>query len=216
MPLTWAPIGQQAEPGLGSSIALEETELRLAKPWIDWTASFHDNGDSHARGSALSAAPDAIPGDATSTATVAVGGHVKGAIDTAGDHDWYQVSLVSGQTYTFSTMFSTDLFDTVLRLRDANGVQIAENDDANFDNGLHLSEITFTATSTGTYFLDVAGYQNDTGGFTLSVTAPVADAVSGSAATLASLVSGSTANGTLDQTGDHDWYAIHHRTDRRR
>lgn len=153
-------------------------------------------------------AADTVPGDITTTATVAVGGNVSGAIDTAGDSDWFQVTVVAGQTYTFSTMFSTGISDTILTLRDATGALILQNDDANATYRLYRSEITWTATSSGTFFLDVSGYQSNTGSFYLSVSRPQADSVAASTATTGTISLGSTVNGTLDATGDHDWYAV--------
>ncbi|MFM5895365.1 MAG: putative Ig domain-containing protein, partial [Novosphingobium sp.] len=155
---------------------------------------------------------DTVPGDLSTTATVAVGGYVSGAIDTGGDHDWYRVSLVAGKTYTFSTMLpASGLPDSVLTLRDAAGNFIAENDDAaSSPNHYTFSELTFTATTTGTYFLDISGFDaaTDTGAFYLTVSAPVADAVAGSSATSASIAIGAAINGTFDANGDHDWYAV--------
>lgn len=165
-----------------------------------------DDDPAYAEGG--TGAEDTVPGGITSTATVAVGGYVTGAIDTAGDSDWYQVTVVAGQTYTFSTMFSLGLGDSVLTLRDSTGALILQNDDANATNGLYRSEITWTATSSGTFFLDVSGYQSDTGDFYLSVTRPLADTVADSAATTGTIALGSTVSGTLDATGDHDWYAV--------
>jgi serralysin len=169
---------------------------------------FQDDGKQHAPGGWVSGAVDVVPGNTSSAVTVAVGSYIDGEIDTAGDHDWYRVTLVQGQTYTFSTIFSEVLGDTVLTLRSLGGALIAENDDANFDNGYYLSEITFTATSSGTFFLDVAGYQTDIGAFTLTVTRPDADNIAGSSATNASLAIGNSVNGTTNATGDHDWYAV--------
>ena len=165
-------------------------------------------GVLRAPGGDIAATIDNVPGDATTTATASVGGYVDGAIDSTGDHDWYQITLVAGQTYTFSTIFSTGISDTILTLRDSAGVQLATNDDANATNGYYRSEITFTATSSGSYFLDVSGFQSSTGAFTLSVSRPQNDSVAGSAATTATVAIGSSVSGTLDTTGDHDWYAV--------
>jgi serralysin len=169
---------------------------------------FHEKDGQHAPGGGTQAAPDVVPGDTSSTVTVDVGGFVDGVIDIAGDRDWYKVTLVAGKTYTFSTLFSLDIVDTVMVLRDANGNQLLENDDANASNGYYLSEITFTATSSGTYFLDVGGFDSATGAFNLSVTRPDTDTIAGTAATNASLTIGNSVNGDTNLTGDHDWYAV--------
>jgi serralysin len=167
-------------------------------------------GGSHKQaGSGGSNAPDTVPGDTTSTATVPVGGSVQGSIDTAGDSDWYRITLVAGQTYTFSTILG-GLSDSILTLRDASGTVLATNDDAVAGSSSYLfSEITFLATSSGTYFLDVTGYQSATGSFYLTTTAPTADSIAGSASTGSSLTIGAAAtNGNIDANGDHDWFAV--------
>ncbi|MEY4952404.1 MAG: hypothetical protein RL299_828, partial [Pseudomonadota bacterium] len=165
-------------------------------------------GDPDSLPGGTTAADDTVPGGTTSTATVSVGGYVSGAIDTSGDSDWYQVTVVAGQTYTFSTMFSTGISDTILTLRDSTGAQILQNDDANATNSIYRSEITWTATSSGTFFLDVSGYQTSTGSFYLSVSRPQADTIADSTSTTGTVTLGTAVNGTLDTTGDHDWYAV--------
>jgi Ca2+-binding RTX toxin-like protein len=156
-------------------------------------------------------AEDIVPGNTSSTVTVPVGGNVAGVIDTSGDHDWYAVTLVAGQTYTFQTILTgSGLPDSLLVLRNAAGVELAQNDDAaSAPNHYTFSEITFTATSSGTYFLDVSGFDvSDVGSFNLTVSAPTADGIAGSSATSASLTLGTATNGLFDANGDHDWYAV--------
>lgn len=154
-------------------------------------------------------ADDTVPGDTTSTATLAVGGNVQGSIDTAGDSDWYRITLVAGQTYIFSTILGGGLSDSILRLRDSAGTLIAENDDAISNSSFVFSEIRYTATTSGTFFLDVTGYQSATGSFYLTSTAPVTDSIADSNATTASLILGAAASsGTLEANGDHDWYGV--------
>ena len=157
------------------------------------------------------AAADTVSGGLDTSASVAVGGFVAGEIDFNGDHDWYRVELIGGQTYTIQTILpGAGLPDSYLVVRNAAGTSLAENDDASSSpNHYTFSEITFTAPSTGTYFLDVSGFETfDIGTFYLTVSAPVADAVAGSASTSASLTIGSPTSGQFDSTGDHDWYAV--------
>ncbi|MCC6926188.1 M10 family metallopeptidase C-terminal domain-containing protein [Novosphingobium sp.] len=202
-------FGLNADLGFGDSWMFDGG-VSYAAPQLAARSRFNltaAEGD-HAPGGWVLGAPDIVPGDTSTTATVAVGGYVEGAIDTAGDHDWYVVTLTAGQTYTFSTMFSTELGDSILTLRSSTGALIVQNDDANTSNGLYLSEITYTPTSSGNFYLDVSGYQSDTGTYYLSVTRPMADSVAGSTATTGTVAIGGSVNGTLENTGDHDWYAV--------
>ncbi len=98
-----------------------------------------------------------------------MGGSVTGSLETAGDRDWFRIELVAGQTITIALngFGATPVSDVYLRLRDANGVLIAENDDGGPD---YNSLLSFVAASSGTYFLDVGAYRDNlTGGYQLSV-----------------------------------------------
>ena len=110
---------------------------------------------------------DAGAGTATGY-TMSVGDTFSGSIGTSGDHDGVRVRLVAGQTYQFNLDGST-LTDPVLTLYDANGIVRARNDDyTGYD-----SQITFTVSTTGYYYLDAAGYSTRTGTYTLTaITAP--------------------------------------------
>jgi serralysin len=126
--------------------------------------------DTHGA-TALAAAPisavpsgDTIAGSTATTATVTVGGTATGVVNTLGDHDWFSVQLVAGQTYEFTLNGGGSGYDPYLRFRDANGTLLRENDDS---NGLN-SRIVFTATTTGTYYLDVGAYnENSSGSYTI-------------------------------------------------
>lgn len=117
------------------------------------------------------AGTDTVPGNTSSTASVAIGGSQSGAINTLGDHDWYRVNLTAGETYVFDLVGTpyggyAAVPDTYLYLRDSNGNLLALDDDGGA--GLY-SRLTFTAPSNGTYFLDVAAFGDSyTGGYELS------------------------------------------------
>ena len=109
--------------------------------------------------------PDTVLNTSATSAVVTIGTSVTGTIDTAGDHDWYKVNLVAGQTYEFRLhgYGLTDLSNPTLQLIGTNGVSVvASNDDAGniwskvapFTN-TQDSRIVFTASSSGTYYLDV-------------------------------------------------------------
>lgn len=109
----------------------------------------------------------------TSTAyTLQAGDIVQGTIGTGGDHDFYRVNLVAGQTYTFAMVGTgiNNVTDTYLRLLGSDGTtQLAFDDDGL--QGLN-SVITFTASSTGVYYIDAAGFNaQNTGQYGVSFTA---------------------------------------------
>ena len=112
---------------------------------------------------------DAAAGIAT-TYSMALGQTVQGNVDSGGDHDWYAIDLVAGQTYTFGivgTGLSTShLHDPYLRLKNSGGTEVASDDDGGPG---YNSTITYTAATNGTYYIDAASYSTTaTGEYTIS------------------------------------------------
>lgn len=99
----------------------------------------------------------------TSTAyQLQIGQIAQGTLGASGDHDWYRVDLVAGQTYTFAMVGTgaNGVADAFLRLYAPGGsIVVASNDDGLPNQN---SIITFTATTTGTYYIDAGAY-NDVG-----------------------------------------------------
>lgn len=109
-----------------------------------------------------------IPGDATTTTGITVDGQtVTNTLEVVGDHDWIRINLVAGQAITV-TLNGITLVDPYLRIRDASGAIIYENDDVN--TGVNLnSRLSFAAPTTGVYYIDVGAY-NDAGAGDYQVT----------------------------------------------
>jgi hypothetical protein len=101
------------------------------------------------------------------------GGYVHGLRDPLNDVDVYAVTLPTG-TFTFETGgwiggcgYAYEE-DTVLRLYDANGVELAANDDINVGAYNFCSRITRTV-SAGTYLVAVSGLRPSVGRYVLQV-----------------------------------------------
>jgi serralysin len=117
-------------------------------------------------------APDWI----TTTYTMGVGDSFFGAINTfgesSGDSDWVRIGLVEGQTYVFDLIGSNGgggtLGDSWLAVHDFAGDMIAFDDESGIGTD---SRLTFTAPSTGSYYLDAQAYNSFyTGTYTLTAT----------------------------------------------
>ena len=117
---------------------------------------------------------DDFSGDIATNGTVAVGGTAEGNIDSNGDRDWFEVELVAGRTYTIDLRGSpTDdgtLSDPRLYgIHDAAGNLLSgtTNDDW---GGTYNSQVTFTASASGTYYIAAGAYGSNRGTYELEVT----------------------------------------------
>jgi len=135
------------------------------------------------------------------------GGSQMGELEMLGDRDWFSVELDQGFTYTFDLLGSASsagtLSDPFLRLRDADGSQVAFDDDSG--EGLE-SRIDFTANTSGRFYLDVGGFSdNRTGSYQVrsELADDFADTI-GDTANLGFLGSNDTGTGTLETIGDED------------
>jgi serralysin len=108
-------------------------------------------------------------GNSATSYTLGIGQTAQGTL-AVGDHDWYRVNLVAGQTYTFAMVGTgtSNVQDTYIRLY-SGSVAVASNDDGLPNNN---SIITYIASTTGTYYLDAAAFAtSDTGQYGISATA---------------------------------------------
>lgn len=84
------------------------------------------------------------------------------SIDGGSDVDMFRVTVTSGQTVRFDIDNSSQGFDSYIRLFDANGSELARNDDGPTPGeGASLeSYLQFTFATAGNYFLGVSGFRN--------------------------------------------------------
>ena len=108
-------------------------------------------------------------GDSPSTSgRLTVNNSALGELGDPGDRDWFAIDLTAGVRYQFN-LEGDSLADPFLYLRNASSSLIDYNDDK---SGSSLnSQITFTADTSGTHYLDVGSYYDAyTGTYTLSAT----------------------------------------------
>ena len=165
---------------------------------------------------------DEATADTSTTATVVVGGSVKGRIGETGDRDWFAVVLEEGKTYVFDLLgklhYSTPLAggslgNPYLRgIYDANGDLIpgTTNDDAS--GHPYNSRVQFTPTESGTYYVeaDVGQIYNApmTGTYTLSVRQVVEDDYPSDTSTAGVVTVGGSVNGKIGTETETDWFAV--------
>jgi hypothetical protein len=119
-------------------------------------------GTSRNRGSykvsAVALGADDHASDSTTTSSLAVGGVASGAINHTNDNDWFKVSLTAGETYQFEMTGNASaihqgsiLSNSKLSLYGTDGSSLLGSN--NDFGGSKDSRLTFTAASTGTYFV---------------------------------------------------------------
>jgi subtilisin family serine protease len=126
----------------------------LASAYDSWTVLTPDSHDTIANARVF-----------TLDELFAIGGRVSGIIGDGSfgsrDIDFYGAQLEAGKTYTIDinarSLATPSTLDSVLRIFDASGRQIARNDDFNRS---HDSFLRFTPKTTGTYYVGVSGYRN--------------------------------------------------------
>ena len=102
------------------------------------------------------------------TGIIAIGGSKTGSIETAGDLDWFKVTLTAGKNYTFEALGSPtsngSLTDPYLRLYNSSGTILTQDDDSGI--GLNAS-LNYTAASSGTYYIGASSWGASTGTYTV-------------------------------------------------
>lgn len=100
---------------------------------------------------------------------LAAGQTLQGQIATDDTGDWYQVSLVAGQTYTFAAVGTgvNYLANPLLNLYNSSGAIVTSDDNSGPRLG---ADIQFTALSSGDYFIEAKSAGTTGGQYGLSVT----------------------------------------------
>jgi Ca2+-binding RTX toxin-like protein/methionine-rich copper-binding protein CopC len=153
---------------------------------------------------------DDYAGSTGTSGVVVVGGAARsGRIESVDDGDWFAVQLVAGRTYEFSLSASSSggLPDPWLGLYDDEGYRITYNDDAS-DSNLN-SLITFTATTSGTYYLGAYDYGTGTGSYRISAVQTAQDDHAADTGTDGAVAAnGNGATGEIEVAGDSDWFGV--------
>lgn len=156
-------------------------------------------------------------GDATTQATLS--GNVDGEISPAGDTDWFRLQVEQGQRYNLALAglegADGQALDPMLGVYDAQGNQLAFNDDA---NGSLNAALRYVPAQSGTVFVEARAFNSEaTGRYRLGVSSEAlpADDVGNDAGTNGRVSVGRAVTGNIEYDGDFDWYRLSARTGRR-
>lgn len=122
---------------------------------------------------ALIVVPDNVAGDTGTTATLTVGApSIVSTINTVGDQDFYRIELVAGKAYEFGMYGKSGgpngvaLPDSFIEVFDASGKLIVSGDGGastplNQANSGFDVLLSFTAETSGTYYINARAYDQD-------------------------------------------------------
>ncbi|NGZ26949.1 MAG: hypothetical protein G8345_08675 [Magnetococcales bacterium] len=150
--------------------------------------------------------PDILDSLQTSDSLSTDGSPATSTVDISGDQDWWRILLSANTSYLFSMEATNSSYlDTYLRLLDDAGIEISYDDDSG--DGYN-SLISYTPTSSGTYYISAQGYSSSTGDYTLSVNNNGSEIPASTDTTNALTINGEAAISTIGTSGDQDWWRV--------
>ena len=200
------------ESGTGHNSRVEFAVTEAGRYYVAAGAFEHHEGSYTLSVSELSGVSDDYLATTGTTGVVSVDNPTTGTIDFLRDTDWFKVDLEAGKIYRFdlegSPTGAGTLSDPYLHgIYDANGTLLPGTVDDESGTG-HNSRVEFTATETGTYYVDVgASYRTETGTYKLSVSGLSDDYAATTGTTGAVSVGGST-TGNMEFGRDIDWFKV--------
>jgi len=141
-----------------------------------------------------------------------------GNLEAAGDRDWFRIQLTGGIAYTIDLQGQQagagTLEDPYLRVHNSTGATLAENDD--IVNGVQRdSQLIYTATATGTYFLEAGAFEDGfSGTYRVNVSTATtagddfADTLTDATRPFGQIAVNGSNTGNLEVTGDRDWFRV--------
>ncbi|PRY72472.1 DUF4214 domain-containing protein [Marivita geojedonensis] len=155
---------------------------------------------------------DYLPGVAAGFGTVSVGGRATGEIETPGDIDGFRVSLQSGTTYAINVL-GRDSGNGTLVDPDIVGIFTAGGAPVTFsqafdDGGTGRDGLSyFTPGASGDYFIEVTGFGDALGTYTVAVdNLGLRDDYASDVSTDGSISVGGSSTGRIDFASDADWF----------
>ena len=149
------------------------------------------------------------PASVDTTYTISVGDGFAGTLETRSDEDWIRVELVAGESYDIALTGAGPeaVFDTVLRIFNSGGEEVAYNDDIDSEAVQLNSRVEFTPDTSGDYYISASVYPNwfdDSGTYEVTVF----DEKDDNAETPLAVSVGERFEGTLDDKFDEDWVKV--------
>ncbi|MQA23224.1 DUF4214 domain-containing protein [Rugamonas rivuli] len=156
---------------------------------------------------------DDFSNDINTTGRLAVGSGTSANFETGYDNDWFRMQLSAGTTYVFTLNGAAqgggtlaDFSATSLTLYGAQG-QWMMNQGGTTNVGPAL---TFTAATTGTYFLAANSSYNAAGSsYTVTASLPAPDDFRADTGSSGNFAGGDSVSGVFERSNDVDWFKFH-------
>ena len=93
--------------------------------------------------------------------TMSAGDTFEGTFGSKADEDWIRINLVQGESYEINLLGSgtNTGADTILKIFNSAGEQVAYNDDVDLATGKLNSMVTFSPDATGVYYISSSTYR---------------------------------------------------------
>ena len=94
---------------------------------------------------------------------MSAGDTFEGTFGSKADEDWIRINLIQGETYEINLAGAvTDTgADTILKIFNSAGEQVAYNDDVDLATGKLYSMVTFSPDATGVYYISASTYRGN-------------------------------------------------------
>ncbi len=159
----------------------------------------------------LSLSPDDHGNIAAGATPVTSGTAVTGRLEVNFDHDYFSIDITASPSNRVEiAATTTGSTNTVGTIYNSSGVAIVSDDDSGVDSNFRAATIL---QESGTYYVRVSGFLASTGAYSLTVTATATTATNdddhgNSANGATSVTSGVAVPGSIELSGDHDYFSI--------
>ena len=144
------------------------------------------------------------------TYTISVGDAFEGALENRSDEDWIKVELVAGRNYDIGLkgIGPGAVVDTVLKIFNADGEEVASNDDIEWEAVNLFSRVEFSPDADGEYYISASGYPSGSRDNSGTYRITVFDEQDDHPGTPLAVSVGERFQGTLDDKFDEDWIRV--------
>ena len=150
------------------------------------------------------------PASVDTTYTISVGEGFEGVLADGSDEDWIRVELVEGENYDIRLrgVGPEAVIDTVLKIFNAEGEEVAYNDDVDSEAVQINSMVEFSPDTTGDYYVSASVYPDNSFDDWGTYEITVFDEKDNHADTPYGMAVGDRFEGTLDDKFDEDWIRV--------